>query len=540
MTEPLAHLAAFGTTVWAVLAAPVLTWTAVALAVEALARVARPSASVSLWARSAALALLPALVVLPPVLAPLVPSLADAPVVPVVPNGVAGLAERALPIVASAPESAEVALGGLAVLAVLASAFALVVLAGGVVWLTHTRRTLRAAGADLRAESRALGARVGLRRRVAVAVVAPSSAPFTVGWREPVVAVPDGLAHEAREMTLAHELSHVRRAHFGWHLAERTVCAAFVWHPAVHVLARGLALDRERVADADVVRLWPDRAARYGRLLTVFSTRPTPGLALGASSSTLIHRLTAMTHPRPDRTLLARLVGAALLGVPLVLAAAAVPDASPMPRSSAPHEVASAPADTTDDAIESVSVWRSDDSAPRVEIQMKPGTSVEDAVSIADRYSNGGTPGELVVIAASGARITRSTLSLSAIPPPPPPAPPAPPSAPDPPLPPSAPAPPPPAPPAPPSAPAPPPPAPPAPPAPPTAPAHAEDIESVSVWKGEGTTPRVEIQMKPGTSRRVATAVADAYSAGGSPGELVVILANGERITRSTLSIGTD
>ena len=539
MTEPLAHLAAFGTTVWAVLAAPVLTWTAVALAVEALARVARPSASVSLWARSAALALLPALVVLPPVLAPLVPSLADAPVVPVVPNGVAGLAERALPIVASAPESAEVALGGLAVLAVLASAFALVVLAGGVVWLTHTRRTLRAAGADLRAESRALGARVGLRRRVAVAVVAPSSAPFTVGWREPVVAVPDGLAHEAREMTLAHELSHVRRAHFGWHLAERTVCAAFVWHPAVHVLARGLALDRERVADADVVRLWPDRAARYGRLLTVFSTRPTPGLALGASSSTLIHRLTAMTHPRPDRTLLARLVGAALLGVPLVLAAAAVPDASPMPRSSAPREVASAPADTTDDAIESVSVWRSDDSAPRVEIQMKPGTSVEDAVSIADRYSNGGTPGELVVIAASGARITRSTLSLSAIPPPPP-APPAPPSAPDPPLPPSAPAPPPPAPPAPPSAPAPPPPAPPAPPAPPTAPAHAEDIESVSVWKGEGTTPRVEIQMKPGTSRRVATAVADAYSAGGSPGELVVILANGERITRSTLSIGTD
>ena len=62
----------------------------------------------------------------------------------------------------------------------------------------------------------------------------------------------------------------------------------------------------------------------------------------------------------------------------------------------------------------------------------------------------------------------------------------------------------------------------------------------MSVWKGEGTTPRVEIQVKPGTSRRVATAIADAYSAGGSPGELVVILADGERITRSTLLLGAD
>ena len=537
MTEPLSHLAAFGATVWAALAAPVLTWTAVALTVETLARVVRPSASVSLWARGATLALLPALVVLPPVLAPLVPSLlADTPVVPVVSTGVAGLAERTLPVVSAAPESAEVMLGGLAVLAVLASACALVVLAGGVVWLARTRRSLRAAGADVRAESRALSARIGLRHRVAVVAVAPSSAPFTVGWREPVMAVPDGLAHEAREMTLVHELSHVRRAHFGWHLAERVVCAAFVWHPAVHVLARGLALDRERVADADVVRLWPDRAARYGRLLTVFSTRPTPGLALGASSSRLIHRLTAMTHPHPDRTLRARLVGAALLGLPLVLAAAAFPDATPTPKSSAPHEVTSAPADTTDDAIESVSVWRSDDSAPRVEIRMKAGTLVEDAVSIADRYSGGGTPGELVVVAASGETITRSTLSLSAIPPPPP-APPAPPLAPAPPLPPSAPAPPPPA---RPSAPAPAPPAPPAPPPPPTVPVHVGDIESVSVWKEEGATPRVEIQVKPGTSRRVATAIADAYSAGGSPGELVVILADGERITRSTLSLSAD
>ena len=62
MTEPLSHLAAFGATVWAAFAAPMLTWTAVALTVETLARAVRPSASVSLWARGATLTLLPALV----------------------------------------------------------------------------------------------------------------------------------------------------------------------------------------------------------------------------------------------------------------------------------------------------------------------------------------------------------------------------------------------------------------------------------------------------------------------------------------------
>ena len=130
-----------------------------------------------------------------------------------------------------------------------------------------------------------VGAHLGLGRSVEVAVVGSASAPFTLGWRRPVIAVPDGLRGEALELALAHELAHVRRSHFGWHLAEQAVCAAFVWHPLVHVLARGLALDRERVADADVLRLWPDRAARYGRLLAAVTTRPTPRLALGASSS---------------------------------------------------------------------------------------------------------------------------------------------------------------------------------------------------------------------------------------------------------------
>ncbi len=506
MTDLVTRLAELGSASVPAFWAPVLMWSVVALAVEAGTRVARPSASVSLWARGAALALLPALVACPPLLAPLVPSLA--PTGPALAPGGVEVAVGALPVAIQAETAGlDVALGVLALLAALVAVVALGAMAGGVVWLARTRRSIPSADAPVRTASRALGARLGLRGAVDVGTVGAASAPFTMGWRRPLVAVPDGLRGEALELALAHELAHVRRAHFGWHAAEQAVCAAFVWHPLVHLLARGLALDRERVADADVLRLWPDRAARYGRLLATLTTRPTPRLALGASSSTLVHRLTAMTHLRPDRARLARLVGVALFAIPLFLASAAVPDAQPPPDSG--------------EGIESVSVWKNG-ATPRIEVRMKAGTSLEEATAVADRLADGEARGELVVIAATGERLSRSTLNGDMLPPPPS----APPSAPPPP--------PSPLPPAPPSPPVPPsPPAPPAPPAPPTD--FGGAIESISVWKN-GATPRVEIRMKAGTSLREATAVADELADGRERGEVVVIAATGERLLRSTLN----
>ena len=120
-----------------------------------------------------------------------------------------------------------------------------------------------------------------------------------------------------------------------------------------------------------------------------------------------------MTRLRPDRGRLARFLGAALFLVPLLLATAAVPDAQPPPPPPPERLV-------LNDVIEGLSVRSEDERPKRVEIRMKAGTSRQTAEAVADHFADGGTPGDLVVVAATGERITRSRLNLDALPPPPP------------------------------------------------------------------------------------------------------------------------
>ena len=444
-----AWLADLGAGAWTVLWLPVVAWTVLAASVELALRLGRASARVGLGVRGALLAALPGLIAVPPVLARWVPSVR--PVQPALPAGTADVQAPSLPIgtpdatmAVPAPPSVDVALGLATLTAGVVSVFAVGVLIGGLVWLHRYRRSLCRAPNPVRAEALALAARLGIRQPLDVVLAEPASAPFTVGWRRPVVAVPADLRREHLPLALAHELAHVREAHYGWSLAEQVVRALFVWHPLVHGLGRGLALDRERAVDATVVRLWPERARAYGHLLLSIASRPSPALALGASSSTLIHRLDAMTRLRPDRRRLARLAAAAVLALPLLLAAAAVPDARPAaaqsPTASAPAARSSAaePGHPTDpdslmQHVEQRSVWLSD-AERRVEVRLKPGTSRATALAIADYLSDGDLPGTLVVT-AGGQRIERSTLRPDAIPPPPPPPAAAPPAAPEPPAP---------------------------------------------------------------------------------------------------------
>ena len=482
--------AASGAAFWT----PVLVWTGLALAVDLALRAARASAPVGLATRGALLALLPLLLVAPSLLAPAVPSFASStPIVrhaavdpgpaivaePVASSPVlqADALDDALSpsVVAEGTEASaslgaslspvDVGLGLATVLAGIAALLALGVLAGGLGWLARYRRALDRAEASVQADADALAHRLGVRQPVAVAVSESAASPFTLGWRRPVVSLPAGLAGEPLELALAHELAHVREAHYGWHLAERVLRAAFVWHPLVWGLGRGLALDRERVADAAVVRLWPERAERYGRLLADFAARPSPPLALGASSSTLIHRLTAMTRPVSDRRRLARLAGVAVLVLPLVAAAAALPDrqpdapasvelatpdaaaetvvasspgsseatveqvveapdAAPLPPDPPAPERLGAPVDTLLDYIEKRQVW-AQDGYRRVQIVVKDGTPDTVVQAIADYYSDGDARGELVV-QSRDFRVSRSTLREGALPPPPPPPPPPP------------------------------------------------------------------------------------------------------------------
>ena len=321
---------------------------------------------------------------------------------------------------------ADIALGAGIALAFLMVIVAVVLLCGSLVWLHRVRRSLQEADAATQYEARALSDRVGVRRPFRVATAPRVSCPFTMGWRRPLIAVPGGLDGEPLRFALAHEMAHVRHAHFGWHLAERALRAVFVWHPLVHVLARGLALDRERVADATVLRLWPGRAEAYGRLLLAFASRPAPALTLGTASPPLLHRLAAMTHPRTDRRWAARLAGLALFVVPLVLAAASVPDAQPEPLAPAAPEAAEvSPRDTLYQHVWRAKV-RYDNGERSIRILLSPGTSEALATTIAEHYSDGEEAGTLEVV-GEGFTLKRSTLRGDAFPPPPPSPPPPPP-----------------------------------------------------------------------------------------------------------------
>ena len=475
-----AWLADLGAASWATLWLPILAWTALAAVAEAALRLGRAGDRLGLGVRGALLAALPGLLVVPPVLARWVPSVVSQPPLPAslpvpatLPAPDLTLAPAVPPLPPAGAPLADLALGAATLAAGVVAVFGLGVLIGGLVWLHRYRRGLTAAAPAVQAEARALADELGVRGPLAVALAEPASAPFTVGWRRPLVAVPADLRDDDLRLALAHELAHVREAHYGWSLAERAVRALFVWHPLVHVLGRGLALDRERAADAAVVQMWPQRAQSYGELLLAIAARPSPALALGASSSTLIHRLTAMTRLQPDRRRWARLAAASVLFIPLLLAASFLPDA---PVAVAQSPVAQ-PAPTDPDSLRAYvqqidvrSTSSNGDGETRVVVRLVPGTSRATALAIADYYSDGSEPGELEVVTASGETIRRATLREGAVPPPPPP-PPAPPSAPD-------------APPAPPDAPAPPP-APPVPPPPAPAPPSTLTASGLEIGSAE-------------------------------------------------------
>ena len=294
-----------------------LLWTTLALAAEAVLRLSRAHAALALPVRSALLAALPTALLA----GPLVRWLTPAAVVRAAP--LARVRDAVLPEIVvgatggapSGPPDALVWLGAALALAALVGLVALVRLAVACVRLVR----LDLPDAPEAVQARAAAALVGVRR--SVRVVTGGDVPMTFGLWRPVLAVPPGLRGDA--LALAHEAAHLRAGDFGWHLAASVVAAAFAAHPLVRVLARGQALDRERLADAAVLAARPDARRAYADLLMSMSDVRTPRLALGVARPPLLHRLTAMTTlASPSRVRAARLSGRLLAG--LVLAATAL------------------------------------------------------------------------------------------------------------------------------------------------------------------------------------------------------------------------
>ena len=203
-------------------------------------------------------------------------------------------------------------------------------LAAGLWNLRRIRRTAIPALA-LQREAGALAAACGLRRTVAVVTHEHLVTPLTFGLRRPLIALPPdaaGWSAEAARRALVHELEHVRRADWAWHVGARLTCALFWFHPLAWVAWRQLRLEAERACDDAVVRTsdGADYAEQLVSLARRISSRsPRTSLAMAARSD-LSTRVAALLDPHQlrSRAGAVSLATAAFVSLALVLTIAPV------------------------------------------------------------------------------------------------------------------------------------------------------------------------------------------------------------------------
>jgi len=184
----------------------------------------------------------------------------------------------------------------------------------GLLWIQRLRATPQAAGQrEWQSRLDALAQRFGLRRPVALRVVASLSSPVSAGWWRPVVLLPAGLLTrmpgELVEALLAHELAHVRRHDYLVNLLQNLAEALLFYHPVTWWLSRRIRDEREHIAD----RIAADITGQPRRLALALSelaqwscghvAPPTPTLAQSAHGGHLMSRIEQLVRPgtRPVR-----------------------------------------------------------------------------------------------------------------------------------------------------------------------------------------------------------------------------------------------
>lgn len=110
--------------------------------------------------------------------------------------------------------------------------------------------------------------------------------PLMAGLFRPTVLLPEhlvaDLAPESRDAVVVHELAHVLRMDFGWHLLLRLVQAALWFHPLIWLAERRIHFIRERACDEFSVHALGS-SERYAETLLAIASRikGRPRLSLG-------------------------------------------------------------------------------------------------------------------------------------------------------------------------------------------------------------------------------------------------------------------
>ena len=150
-----------------------------------------------------------------------------------------------------------------------------------------------------------LAARLGLRRAPEVRLSDDLQTPLVAGLVRPVVLLPAGrfaaLSERQQQLTLCHELAHIKRADLWLGCVPALAERLFFFHPLAHVAAREYAFWREAACDSAVLTALDAAPQEYGRLLLQLGvSRPRARLAAAGapwSFSSLKRRILMLPDP---------------------------------------------------------------------------------------------------------------------------------------------------------------------------------------------------------------------------------------------------
>lgn len=204
-------------------------------------------------------------------------------------------------------------------------------------------RGARPAPAEWVAEARKVGHRLGLPRAVAVRETLRDGSPHVAGLFHSVVMMPPsaaGWTTEERQAAFVHELTHIRRRDRRTQAVAQLACAIYWFNPLVWYAAAGLARERERACDDEVLRAGVKPSA-YAALLLEIARRPAawmPAAALSMARPSAIEGRLLMiladvvrTPHRSTRWLIGAAVAASATAVLGAQPAASRPDPAAAP-----------------------------------------------------------------------------------------------------------------------------------------------------------------------------------------------------------------
>lgn len=110
----------------------------------------------------------------------------------------------------------------------------------------------------------------GIRKPVALRISPNVPAPFTKGFRKPVIYLPDSAhswnSHQL-DHVLAHELAHIRRRDILVISVQNLLNILYFFHPLVWLANHQINLQREKICDDAAIQILNENPTRYGRTL---------------------------------------------------------------------------------------------------------------------------------------------------------------------------------------------------------------------------------------------------------------------------------